>query len=81
MSEQDQEKQPPVTVEDVVEILAKSATTSDPDEREKLDRFNQQVREEREGKPEEESDKDQKGSPESPQQGSQPTGTQRGRKP
>jgi hypothetical protein len=47
MSEQEKEK-PKVTVDDVVELLAKhSATPNDPDDADTLSRFNQQVIDER----------------------------------
>ena len=75
-----------VTLDDVVEVLAKHATTpNDPDDADTVSRFNQQVIDEREkeqggggtrAKDTSESTS-QKDSPESPQGGSQPTGTQR----
>lgn len=62
MSEQEKEK-PKVTVDDVVELLAKHfPTPNDPDDAETITRFNAQVAEERE----------KKAQPESKQQSAQP---------
>ena len=78
--QQQQEKEKRVEMGDVLKVLAKhAARPNDPDDANTLDRWNQQVAEEQGTAQDKETEgREQQDSPESPQGGSQPTGTARG---
>jgi len=67
MANEEQDKKERVTLDDVVEVLAKhSASPNDPDDADTLSRFNQQVADDRAGKQEQEDTAQRKETPTSP---------------